>query len=69
VSQTEARPAAHPPGPQPEPLPPTVAAPGSPGKQPLPSWHWRLVVFVWFSAMIFLGLYEFLYMLLKAIFH
>lgn len=36
--------------------------------KPVPPWNWRLIVFLWFSALLFLGLYEFLYTLLRALF-
>ena len=44
----------------------TAAAP--PGRPAAPG-PWKLVLFLWLSAMVFLGLYEFLWALLRALFH
>jgi hypothetical protein len=49
---------------------PEPAAPSSPS---LPAkaagWNWRLVVFLWITSMLFLGVYEFLCAFLRVVFH
>jgi len=51
---------------------PAAAAPDkreTPGGPPaVPVWNWRLVVFLWITSMLFLGLYEFLSAFLRMVF-
>jgi len=51
---------------------PAAAAPGNretpSGPPAVPAWNWQLVVFLWITSMLFLGLYEFLSAFLRVFF-